>query len=940
MSDGSLCVVGDGSTPIKYTMGDGEVFVVDVKTGSPFAASGIKYIKSTGNTFSFSEVIAKEDIGLHLFTSGKEISSNKIDDNNKTKLILYDCSNLGVCIAVAGYAINGEKYYSIPAAAASAEVTPANVNVCSADSGKLIDDGRGIYLCTGTTNKVNLAQPGFYALDNNDFASGSSFASGDKQKMIQISDTLIGVNNVISDYTGDFLIKIDDTYTHYSLSSSTYTAPGTEGTIGAYERCKDKEENFINVYKKFDLSDTSTITEDSDVENWALFDCTSGSCTPTYGYIKSSDASPKYFSLAVDGTNSIVTDAILTSNACAAATNTGLLFDDSGTKKLCVDGTAETVVKVAMADSSLVSLSIAKPNVFAASEKGKTVIVKVKESTFTLSHSTDPYNVYKLDSGVITAAVSGDFTDATKLAKLGIYKCDGDVCENVSGYAFSTTYYAFGNTLGGTEVPNTITSCNGNVGKVATIGAKKYLCLTGSDKVDVTTPAAGPNYYVVGTVASDSKLAANKMVKITDTYIVTDERWDGQNYLVKKDDVFTAYNYDTTTKKFAVDSSVSGTKTYRQVESSNLYEELPFSQITLADAPNLLLFSCASGICEIRHGKILIGGTTVMTCSDTDCNTPDAVLAATTNCDGDDDVSKVFVDNKALKMCMKGTTPTHEVVALDSSKVYYAGTTTSTYKRLIVNDSKTIIMEETEIGYFLVRNNVLVSSYTDGDTVVQCTGLNENCSIISAFTATCITNQVGTFTSTKELCLNESGKKTGALGTEGSYLIAYGASSGFTPLVKSGQFGVIKMTAASIVPDTEKSYICVDANLAVTTRASTSATCATGGTAYACNSKGVCQAGSTLPELPGFPDCPATCSEGSGTATSYCIDSDNKFHGVISASACLTATITGVHVIDESTKFDVSLANTSAITQDSDIATWMIYDCDTTGICQRTYGYA
>ena len=109
---------------------------------------------------------------------------------------------------------------------------------------------------------------------------------------------------------------------------------------------------------------------------------------------------------------------------------------------------------------------------------------------------------------------------------------------------------------------------------------------------------------------------------------------------------------------------------------------------------------------------------------------------------------------------------------------------------------------------------------------------------------------MGTFTSTKELCLNESGKKTGALGTEGSYLIAYGASSGFTPLVKSGQFGVIKMTAASIVPDTEKSYICVDANLAVTTRASASATCATGGTAYACNSKGVCQTGSTLPELP------------------------------------------------------------------------------------------
>jgi len=198
MSDGSLCVVGDGSTPIKYTMGDGEVFVVDVKTGSPFAASGIKYIKSTGNTFSFSEVIAKEDIGLHLFTSGKEISSNKIDDNNKTKLTLYDCTKAGVCIAVAGYAINGDKYYSIPAAAASDEVTPANVNVCSADSGKLIDDGRGIYLCTGTTNKVNLAQPGFYALDNNDFASGSSFASGDKQKMIQISDTLIGVNNVIS----------------------------------------------------------------------------------------------------------------------------------------------------------------------------------------------------------------------------------------------------------------------------------------------------------------------------------------------------------------------------------------------------------------------------------------------------------------------------------------------------------------------------------------------------------------------------------------------------------------------------------------------------------------------------------------------------------------------------------------------------------------------
>lgn len=207
MSDGSLCIVGHASTPTTGTMEAGSVYVCDVASTSPFAASGIHYIKTTENTFTYSTILADEAIGVHLFTGGKEIQSSKITDGaqgNKTKLSLYNCNSTGVCTLIAGYAINEDKYYSISTTPASDVVNPTRTNVCTYDSGNLIDDGTGVYLCVDGTNKISILRNGYFALGDDAFSGSSPFVNANKKNMIQISDTFIGINYI---YSGKILFK-------------------------------------------------------------------------------------------------------------------------------------------------------------------------------------------------------------------------------------------------------------------------------------------------------------------------------------------------------------------------------------------------------------------------------------------------------------------------------------------------------------------------------------------------------------------------------------------------------------------------------------------------------------------------------------------------------------------------------------------------------------
>ena len=151
-----------------------------------------------------------------------------------------------------------------------------------------------------------------------------------------------------------------------------------------------------------------------------------------------------------------------------------------------------------------------------------------------------------------------------------------------------------------------------------------------------------------------------------------------------------------------------------------------------------------------------------------------------------------------------------------------------------------------DMGYFLINNNVLVTTPSNDDKLIQCDGTSATCTVITSPNNSCTTANVGKFTSEKKLCLADGKSTAKAIGNTGSYLISSGDSSAFASEVKSPKFGVISMTANSITLDSSKSYICVsNEDLTVTDRTSSSASCSSG-KPYSC-SKGVCKEGSSAP---------------------------------------------------------------------------------------------
>lgn len=330
------------------------------------------------------------------------------------------------------------------------------------------------------------------------------------------------------------MIKNDDSFTAYKQQTKTFLVDTDIDDIHTYEQLKDKSGNYVNVYEKVDLSNTSSITEDEDLAYWSIFDCTDGECQKTYGYLESSDASPQYFSIAYNGTNAIVPSATLTANGCAAATDVGVLLDDSSTIKLCVNHSP--VTKIELSQTTYL-MSNANPNVFAASSEGSQIILRVETGSITLKLS-DPFNLYKVTTNKLEVPVKADFTDTDVKAKtIGLFKCNSDhTCENVSGYAYEITdskYYSIVSTLGATAYdlgdPIDVSGNNHCSGKVGLLVKKQgtqdvYLCLDSNESIQVPTVTGN---FVIGNVNTNSKLASGKMIQITSSLIVVDKSFEG-----------------------------------------------------------------------------------------------------------------------------------------------------------------------------------------------------------------------------------------------------------------------------------------------------------------------------------------------------------------------------------------------------------------------------
>jgi len=249
------------------------------------------------------------------------------------------------------------------------------------------------------------------------------------------------------------------------------------------------------------------------------------------------------------------------------------------------------------------------------------------------------------------------------------------------------------------------------------------------------------------------------------------------------------------------------------------------------------------------------------------------------------------------------------------------------------------------MGYFLINNNVLVSTAGANDILIQCDGKSDTCTVLSSLTATCASgDEIGTFKTDKKLCLDTT-IASSVIGTSGSYLIKSGEASAFKSVVR-GKTGVIKVTGNAIVLDSTKSFICVkEDDLTVTNRENASATCGDGKTKYTCNSLGVCEVGDEAPVVikgKRLMACPSSCA-GDGTAVSYCLSSDNKIHTSEADGTCQASVLdAGVHVfriVDEKTNVMELTLGTSGLMR-TDTEKLIMYQCNSDKICTQIEGYA
>jgi hypothetical protein len=429
----------------------------------------------------------------------------------------------------------------------------------------------------------------------------------------------------------------------------------------------------------------------------------------------------------------------------------------------------------------------------------------------------------------------------------------------------------------------------------------KTLCLGSGASVPIPDRKGR---FVVGTVDSGSKLTNNKLINITGSYIVVDDVLEQEStihFLIKFDSVYIAYKMNTNSKTFSIDNTVSGMKTYQKIDASddtNVYREITsMSDISYENVSELDLFQCSGGQCKEIPGYVLVSGNEVFKCTGGSCGNAhggDKVASCTGSDVGKTIIKAAQGNNSAnIQLC----TGASASIDITNTQAYYIGNNPIKY---VGNVEKTVIgLPIPDMGYFLINNNVLVTTPSNDDKLIQCDGTSATCTVITSPNNSCTTANVGKFTSEKKLCLADGKSTAKAIGNTGSYLISSGDSSAFASEVKSPKFGVISMTANSITLDSSKSYICVsNEDLTVTDRTSSSASCSSG-KPYSC-SKGVCKEGSSAPSPSSvaLSSCPDTCAS-TEAATSLCIDSDGKIHDVDSSGACKSDVLDiGTHVIE------------------------------------------
>jgi len=618
-------------------------------------------------------LIDKERMGKYEISSG-------IDTDIVEKLLLFNCGRNGICLSNTGYITDGNNYFEIKN---KIEDTSFTLNKNKE--------------CTFSENIGKINRRHELVIDTNE--SIPFLSDNEKADYIIKEGTLL-----VRAIPGIFSIG---SIINPLIENGLYGIIRDSGTTFKLPTLSDKIEEGLS--------------------SLGLYDCDENKiCKQTYGYLKSTDNDPGYYSLSIDGT----TERIVPDNTC---NKFGLIKD----WKLCLKSNDS----IEIINSNIYIIDATTGSVFSESTPNSYIMLKAKSNSLTLKIMNNTYQVSKNDGNIITAASGSDLESNKGI--VGIYGCERktSTCTLVSGYAiFDSKYYVFEeNTLGAKEytIVSEIDStkpnyCQNNIGLIVTESRKYYLCLGNEISVELSQGNDG-NYIAIESVSTESPLEAKKMIKYSTessvSYIVNDEYFEGKDkfYVIKvpnsnPQENYYLYLFENGIYSLNDERSIGA---YKQLNEGNIYEDIS-SELFYDEMVHF--FFCESGECIETIGYMNIDG--VMYTNDNTSREWE-IREKTNNC-SPSEYNYVSYDGSQLKVCMKNDNGnTYSVV--DQSKDYMITVgSTNSYQKFIGNSGSSIIGKPDEKdGYYLIKENIIITDTSEeSNKIVICQ--NSDCTIINA----------------------------------------------------------------------------------------------------------------------------------------------------------------------------------------------------------------
>ncbi|ORX96949.1 hypothetical protein LY90DRAFT_643126 [Neocallimastix californiae] len=681
-NDGKLC---SGKVWIELNTSASNYIISKPNDSTPFKSnSGEIIIVSATNT----NIILNNlygDAGPNLIDKEKMMVyklPSSIDADIVEKLLLFNCGRNGICLSNTGYITDGNKYYEIKNKIEDTSST-LNKNKECTFSENIGEINKGHELVINTNESIPF-------LSDNEKAD---YIIKEGTLLVRAIPGIFSIGSIINPLNENGLYGvIRDSGTAFKLPTLSDEIEEGLSSLGLYD-CNEKK-----------------------------------ICKQTYGYLKSTNNDPGYYSLSIDGKiTRIVPDSI--------CNEFGLIKD----WKLCLKSNNS----IEVTNGNIYIIDATKGSVFSESTPNSYVMLKAKSNSLTLKIMDNSYHVSKNDGNVITAASGSDLENYN--GSVGIYGCErkSSTCTLISGYAiFNSKYYIFKeNTLGATEY-TTISEidstkpnyCQNNIGLIVTESSKYYLCLGDEISVELSQGNDG-NYIAFEAVATGSPLEAKKMIKYSNessvSYIVNDKYFEGKdrNYVIKvpnsnlsPQENYYLYLSDNGSYSLNDERSIGA---YKQLNEGNIYEDIS-SELSCEDS--VYLFFCESGECIETIGYMNIDS--IMYTNDNTSGKWEE-REKTNNC-SPLEYNYVSYDGSQLKVCMRNDNGNVYSVVDQSKDYMIAIGSTNSYQKFIGNSGSSIIGKPDEKdGYYLIKENIIITDTSEeSNIIVICQ--NSECTIIKA----------------------------------------------------------------------------------------------------------------------------------------------------------------------------------------------------------------